>query len=199
MKEGSLTELMSSLNQGAKINACDSEGKTVLHVAAQRDHVEIVDAPLRNNIDVNALDDHQWAPLHLAAAHEGQLAVIQLPLEKCADFLAKNRHDTVLHQTVFGINHEVIKSILNKMKEKCRDDSQTWCPAINGQNTESDTTLMCESVTEFDDTTLIEEIIREIIEEDIDLIHKLMLPILMTNKLMSEYLKTKDIQKVVRC
>ncbi len=114
MKEGSLTELMSSLNQGAKINACDSEGKTVLHVAAQRDHVEIVDAPLRNNIDVNALDDHQWAPLHLAAAHEGQLAVIQLPLEKCADFLAKNRHDTVLHQTVFGINHEVIKSILGK-------------------------------------------------------------------------------------
>jgi ankyrin repeat protein len=141
VKEGSLTEVMSSPNQGVEINARDSEGKTVLHVAAQSGHVEIVDALLQRNIDVNALDDHQWTPLHLAA-HEGQLDVIQLLLEKGADFLAKNRHDTVLHQAVSGNNPEVIKSILNKMKEKCGDDSQAWYAAINAQDTDGDTPLM---------------------------------------------------------
>lgn len=62
--------------------------------------------------------------------------------EKETDFFAINSHDTVLHQAVSGGNEEIIKLILNKIKEKFNQDLQQIYQFINAKDYEGDTPLM---------------------------------------------------------
>jgi ankyrin repeat protein len=81
------------------------------------------------------------APLDLAAS-SGHIKVVQFLLEKGADLLARNHHDTILHQAVSGNNVEVIRLILDAIKEKCDNDPVRVGQAINARDNEGDTPLM---------------------------------------------------------
>jgi ankyrin repeat protein len=51
-------------------------------------------------------------------------------------------HDTVLHQAVYTSNEEIIRLVLNKIKEKFNQETQQIYRYINAKDTESDTPLM---------------------------------------------------------
>ncbi|WP_341812159.1 ankyrin repeat domain-containing protein [Wolbachia endosymbiont (group A) of Conops quadrifasciatus] len=72
------------------------------------------------------------------AADQGNLNEVKKCLNRGADVLARNSHHTVLHSAVSGNNEEVIKLVLNKIKETQRDVSQY----IDAKDTEGDTPLM---------------------------------------------------------
>jgi ankyrin repeat protein len=84
---------------------------------------------------------NDYIPLDLAVCN-GYLKVVAQLLEKGADPLLRNHHDTVLHQAVSGNNVEIIKLILDAIKEKCGNDSARVGQAINVPDTEGDTPLM---------------------------------------------------------
>ena len=73
------------------------------------------------------------------ACRNGNLDMVKALMEEGADVLARNNHDTVLHQAVSSNNEEIIRLILDKIKEK---DPQNFSEHINAKDTEGDTPLM---------------------------------------------------------
>ena len=76
-------------------------------------------------------------PLHLVAQN-GLKELVKLLLENGEAVFARNNHDTVLHRAISGNNEEIIKLIINKIKETKEDIG----PYIDAQDTEGDTPLM---------------------------------------------------------
>ncbi|WP_237342887.1 tetratricopeptide repeat protein [Wolbachia endosymbiont of Folsomia candida] len=77
-------------------------------------------------------------PLHLAAS-SGNLDTVKNLIEKGADIFVGSSHDTILHQSVGSGNEEVIRLILEKIKEK---EPQKMFEHINARDTEGETPLM---------------------------------------------------------
>ena len=76
------------------------------------------------------------------AVQGGHEEVVKTLLTKGANFLARNTHDTVLHQAVISINIEVTKLILSKIKDKFRENSQLLYQYLDAKDNERDTPLM---------------------------------------------------------
>lgn len=72
------TTLVQKLLQiGANPNRCDQDGKTPLHHAALKGHIEIAKILLEAGADPNAKDPLDYTPLHFASQH-GHPAIIKL-------------------------------------------------------------------------------------------------------------------------
>ncbi|GFS56364.1 hypothetical protein NPIL_568051 [Nephila pilipes] len=69
------------------------------------------------------------------AVEQGNLSEIEKCLNRGANVLARDSHHTVLHSAVRSDNGEVVKLVLNKIKE-------TQGPYIDAKDTEGDTPLM---------------------------------------------------------
>ncbi|KAL4574747.1 hypothetical protein LXL04_021583 [Taraxacum kok-saghyz] len=69
-KEGDIKNLLKCLESGVSINTKDSEGRTPLHWAVKRGHMDVVDFLLKNNADVNSRDNEGDTLLHYAAVGE---------------------------------------------------------------------------------------------------------------------------------
>ncbi len=59
VREGNLNELISYLNMGAEVNACNSNEKTLLQLAVEQSHLEIASVLLERGANVNDLDEDQ--------------------------------------------------------------------------------------------------------------------------------------------
>jgi tetratricopeptide (TPR) repeat protein len=57
VREGTLNELISYLNKGAEVNACNSEEKTLLQLAVEQNHLELASVLLEHGANVNKLDE----------------------------------------------------------------------------------------------------------------------------------------------
>jgi cytohesin len=130
------------LKYGARVNAeTTDEGATPLHWAASYGFKEVVEVLLENGADVKAKTAVQGAtPLHWAAGR-GHSGVVKLLLQKGADALATDNYSTILHYAVHSNNEEVIRLILDKIKD-FNEDSQLMNPHINAPDNEGDTPLM---------------------------------------------------------
>ncbi|WP_143688834.1 ankyrin repeat domain-containing protein [Wolbachia endosymbiont of Laodelphax striatellus] len=69
------------------------------------------------------------------AVEQGNLDRVQRCLNEGADVLARNNHHTLLHAAVSSNKEEIIKLVLNKIKE-------TQSQYIDAKDTEGDTPLM---------------------------------------------------------
>ncbi len=59
MRESNLNELITYLSEGAEIKACNSDGRTLLQFAVERNHLEIALTLLECGANVNDLDENQ--------------------------------------------------------------------------------------------------------------------------------------------
>ncbi|XP_057462409.1 acyl-CoA-binding domain-containing protein 1-like isoform X2 [Actinidia eriantha] len=86
-REGDEENLLKCIESGVQVNLKDSEGRTPLHWAVDRGHLNITELLVRKNADVNAKDNEGQSALHYAAVCER---------EAIAEFLVKQSADVDL-------------------------------------------------------------------------------------------------------
>ncbi|KAF2299301.1 hypothetical protein GH714_031416 [Hevea brasiliensis] len=86
-REGDLKNLLKCIETGVSANLKDSEGRTPLHWAVDRGHLNVVEVLVERNSDINAKDNEGQTPLHYAAVCER---------EAIAEFLVKQNADASL-------------------------------------------------------------------------------------------------------
>ncbi|KAF3432792.1 hypothetical protein FNV43_RR23894 [Rhamnella rubrinervis] len=86
-REGEEDNLLKAIESGVSVNLKDSEGRTPLHWAVDRGHLNMTELLVSRNADVNAKDNEGQTPLHYAAVCER---------EAIAEYLVKQNADTVV-------------------------------------------------------------------------------------------------------
>ncbi|XP_010555741.1 PREDICTED: acyl-CoA-binding domain-containing protein 1-like isoform X2 [Tarenaya hassleriana] len=86
-REGEVENLLKCIESGIPVNARDSEGRTPLHWAIDRGHLNVAEALVDKNADVNAKDNEGQTPLHYAVMCER---------EAIAEFLVKRKADSTI-------------------------------------------------------------------------------------------------------
>ncbi|KAL7146112.1 hypothetical protein ABFS83_06G019300 [Erythranthe nasuta] len=88
-QEGDEEKLLKCIESGVPINLKDSEGRTPLHWAVDRGHLNVTALLLEKNADVNAKDDEGQTALHYAALCERN-AIAELLVKQGADIEIKD-------------------------------------------------------------------------------------------------------------
>ncbi|APR98948.1 ankyrin repeat domain-containing protein [Wolbachia endosymbiont of Folsomia candida] len=115
-------------------------GITPLHYAALNDHKEVIDILLdRMKNNPNSLKELVFGQADNKIDFNDQSSVVEPLLERTIEAFIKNKHPTILHEAVHGNKKEIIKLILDKIKETKEDIDQY----INAKDTEGNTPLMC--------------------------------------------------------
>ncbi|XP_027331281.1 acyl-CoA-binding domain-containing protein 1 isoform X2 [Abrus precatorius] len=83
-REGDMANLLKCIENGVSVNLKDSEGRTPLHWAVDRGHLNVTELLVGKNADVNAKDNDGQTPLHYAATCER---------EAIAEYLVKHNAD----------------------------------------------------------------------------------------------------------
>ncbi|KAJ4726693.1 Acyl-CoA-binding domain protein [Melia azedarach] len=65
-REGEMDNVLKCIENGVLVNSRDSEGRTPLHWAVDRGHLNITELLVSKNADVNAQDNEGQTPLHYA-------------------------------------------------------------------------------------------------------------------------------------
>ncbi|XP_069007689.1 protein phosphatase 1 regulatory subunit 16A [Embiotoca jacksoni] len=114
-----LADVKALVQDGADLNAQDSNGATLLHIASANGYMSVAELLLENTAQLEAKDSDGWTPLH-AASCWGQIQVVELlvahganlntksileetPLDVCMDeevraklMDLKNKHDAIM-------------------------------------------------------------------------------------------------------
>ncbi|KAL5538995.1 hypothetical protein UlMin_024314 [Ulmus minor] len=83
-REGEVDNLLKCIENGIPLNLKDSEGRTPLHWAVDRGHLNVIELLVSKNADINAKDDEGLTPLHYAAVCDR---------EAIAEYLVKQNAD----------------------------------------------------------------------------------------------------------
>mgnify|MGYP001028432497 CR=1 FL=1 len=87
--EGNEAQVLAKLEAGVDANWTDSEGRTALHMAIDRNNIAISQILLKNGAKINAQDSEGSTPLHYAAICE-YTEIINWLLENGADKAIRN-------------------------------------------------------------------------------------------------------------
>ena len=111
---GRLDNIKMLIQNGADIQASDSNGSTVLHFASSNSNQEVVEFLLKlNEISVNATDNSNQTPLMHACYDGGRLDNIKMLIQNGADIQASDSNgSTVLHLASSNSNQEVVEFLL---------------------------------------------------------------------------------------
>ncbi|XP_004502682.1 acyl-CoA-binding domain-containing protein 1 isoform X1 [Cicer arietinum] len=85
-REGDMANLLKCIENGVSVNLKDSEGRTPLHWAVDRGHLNVTELLIGRSADVNAKDNDGQTPLHYAVTCER---------EGIAEYLVK--HNANIH------------------------------------------------------------------------------------------------------
>lgn len=96
-------------------NKYGSEKNSLLHLAAQRGEVELVDAILKEEINIDISNNKSLSPIYLAA-EKGHLHVVKLLLKKGANYTP------VLHLAIKSNNLELLKTLFKEKSIKLPDE-----------------------------------------------------------------------------
>ncbi|PON81239.1 Notch [Trema orientale] len=88
-REGEVDNLLKCIESGVPVNLKDSEGRTPLHWAVDRGHLNMSELLVSRNADVNAKDNEGQTPLHYAAMCERE-AIAEYLVKQDADLNVKD-------------------------------------------------------------------------------------------------------------
>ncbi|XP_047439001.1 protein phosphatase 1 regulatory inhibitor subunit 16B [Mugil cephalus] len=109
-----LGDIQELLRQGEEVNQQDSQGATLLHIAAANGYVQAAELLLEGGARMDLRDSDGWQPLH-AAACWGQMHVAELLVSHGASLNAK----TFLDETPIDLcEDEEFRAILLDLKHK---------------------------------------------------------------------------------
>ncbi|XP_070699118.1 protein phosphatase 1 regulatory inhibitor subunit 16B [Pempheris klunzingeri] len=109
-----LGDIQELLRQGEEVNQQDSQGATLLHIAAANGYVQAAELLLEGGARMDLRDSDGWQPLH-AAACWGQMHVAELLVSHGASLNAK----TFLEETPIDLcEDEEFRAILLDLKHK---------------------------------------------------------------------------------
>ncbi len=109
----------------------DRKGKTLLHLAAKYDDVELAKALIESGLDLNKKDHYKNTPLHYAALH-GSKGVVKLLVERGADVKERNSlKETPLHKAAISNDPEVTIILLEVGVEVNAQDNLGNTPLHN--------------------------------------------------------------------
>ncbi|WP_438456551.1 ankyrin repeat domain-containing protein [Wolbachia endosymbiont of Kerria lacca] len=96
-------------------NKYGSEKNSLLHLAAQRGEIELVESILKEEIDIDISNNKGLSPIYLAA-EKGHLHVVKLLLKKGANYTP------VLHSAIKSNNLELLKTLFKEKSIKLPDE-----------------------------------------------------------------------------
>lgn len=96
-------------------NKYGSEKNSLLHLAAQRGEIELVDTILKEEIDIDIVNNKGLSPIYLAA-EKGHLHVVKLLLKKGANYTP------ILHLAIKSNNLELLKTLFKEKSIKLPDE-----------------------------------------------------------------------------
>ncbi|KAM4043143.1 ankyrin repeat domain-containing protein 6 isoform 2-T3 [Anomaloglossus baeobatrachus] len=105
--KGQVDNVVQLINKGAKV-AVTKHGRTPLHLAANKGHVNVVQILLKAGCDLNLQDDGQQTALHRAAVVGNSDILAMLIQEGCALDRQDKDGNTALHEAAWhGFSHSV--------------------------------------------------------------------------------------------
>ncbi|XP_058702944.1 ankyrin repeat and death domain-containing protein 1A isoform X2 [Poecile atricapillus] len=112
---GHLRVLQILVNAGAKINRVNRNGRSVLHCAAQRGHIQVIEFIMENleDVCVDETDKMDRTAFHLAAEY-GQLDVVEFLIRLGCSHSAKDKEEnTALHLAAKNGHLSVLEKIID--------------------------------------------------------------------------------------
>ena len=120
------------------MDAVDDMGRTVLHVAAEKNHVDVLKGFLEHNISIDIQDESGRSPLHFAAYFGATKAVTELIRRGACRCAVTDRCSTPLHYAADQGHIEVVISLLEE-HSSVRFESDS----IIDNSTEQAQSLLC--------------------------------------------------------
>ncbi|XP_063816329.1 protein phosphatase 1 regulatory inhibitor subunit 16B [Pseudophryne corroboree] len=109
-----LNDIRALVEAGQDLNRTDSQGATLLHIAASRGFAEVTETLLENGAHVDVQDFDLWEPLH-AASFWGQIYVAEVLVSHGASLSSK----TTLEETPLDLcEDDELRSLLLELKHK---------------------------------------------------------------------------------
>ncbi len=122
---GHVTTALALLAGGADVNTpCGGSSQSVLHIAAEKGHVEVLRAAIERGADVNAIQLGERTALHVAAGYNKPEAIDAL-VDAGADVEAWDSTGWMpLHCAALGLNLEAVTALLKYDPDpNAQDDS----------------------------------------------------------------------------
>ena len=128
-REGNVEAIKEMLKEpGAKVDARDEHGYTLLNYAAMYGNVDVIKVLVEAGADLNAMDKEGWLPLH-HAARKGHVEAIKVLLKEGADVNAVDKDGvTPLHHAAGGGHVEAVKVLLKEGANVNAVDRNGWTP-----------------------------------------------------------------------
>lgn len=120
------------LRKGADVN-CILITESVMHLAAQRNQIALLDLFLQYGADINILSSREGTPLHVACANS-KYETVKFLLARNANINSFNcNQNTPLHYAVFTANVNSLKLLLNAGADRTLLDSEGRTPLMLAQ------------------------------------------------------------------
>ncbi|XP_066453854.1 CARD- and ANK-domain containing inflammasome adapter protein-like [Eleutherodactylus coqui] len=115
--------LLESILKGSDVNAVNSSGETLLHVAASNGHVPVIEFLLSKGAKVDAKDKKRMTPLH-RAAENGHVEAVSVLLQAGANMYSlDNDSQSPLHLAAQNNHHHVVKLFLQEEEKRYKNRS----------------------------------------------------------------------------